>query len=152
MTRSYLGCAVACSALVVMSGCSFIFARPTPTRDPGTETPQCSGGFAPLLDVFGAVGLGVGAVFLDGITDAAGECGRYPCDTHLWFYVPAAVLGASAIYGAWANGHCSSELGKDKHAAALAALDHAIEARCGAQSERPKDGVAASGRPSACGH
>jgi len=150
--RLFLG---ACASLLANGACSFIAVRPTP-RHPGTKTPECSSALAPIVDVAGAAGLGLGAALLDAVVHAAEECSRYPnehqCGTHLWFYVPAAVLGASAIYGFWAIAHCSSQLDKDELPADLAALDHAIEARCGAQSERPKDGVAASGRLSACGH
>jgi len=127
---------------VTTGGCSFFVVRPTPTADPETGTPECSSVLAPVLDVVGAAGLGLGALWFDALAHGLGECGKYAgdwrCGSHVELYLPAVVVGVSSIYGFWAAGRCHSRLVEDQRAAGLAALDRAIEARRAVRSERPE--------------
>jgi len=122
----------ACAALVAITGCSFVAVRPTPMADAETKKAECSSALWPVLDVAGAVVVGLGFVWLDAFGKALDECGKYPnssqCSTHPQVYVPLILYGTSAIYGFWAVAHCHSQLEKGENAVSLASLDRALKA------------------------
>jgi hypothetical protein len=129
----------ACAAFVAITGCSFVAVRPTPMAGAETKKAECSSALWPVLDVAGAVVVGLAFVWLDAFGKALDECGKYPnssqCSTHPQVYVPLVLYGTSAIYGFWAVAHCHSQLEKDENAVSLASLDSALKA-CNASPRR----------------
>jgi hypothetical protein len=99
--------------LLANLGCSFMAVRPSPQWDESTGRGECAGGGWIVADVAGAL-LAAGLASISGIHPFAGLCSlsnhSCPTDTPVSpsAYIPAAVLGASAIYGGIATAVCRS--------------------------------------------
>ncbi len=100
------------AALIATTGCSVIGVRPSPTVNETTGLGVCNTAFVPTADVPGAVATGYFAAFRErGRTSGLPmrRQSHQPLRESL-FYIPAAIVAASVIYGYIAVSQCNQEL------------------------------------------
>jgi hypothetical protein len=103
--------------LASTAGCSFVAVYPTPELDERTGVKNCAS-IAPLV----ADSVGTAVTLLGGLTLAGGiaavnsHCNGNapgPCDATNGWWIPAAIYGASLIYGVVAEANCRRQLPRE---------------------------------------